>query len=327
MKLFSVLLLAVSIKPTRLQILPLTGLGNTKLTQKKDFRNSVITETENINTDTETENLNTDATLNFDDDDADHDAGQSLQTVQEATDSSCESVDIETLEHKLASVLLKMQTVLHVSKSAIHDIVEEVHDIFHFSKSLAVESIKNILVKQKIDVDAYVLQEISSAIFETNPLLLTTSEKGSLSTDHRKNLYFKEHFTVIEPTQYLYDRMHKNHFVYVSLYNVLECLLDRTDILDKIVFNQQSTSGHFESFQDGSYFQENRLLGDQDLAISLGLYVDEFEVCNPLGTSRKIHKIVAIYWVVLNLPSQFRSSLHSIQLAVLGKSEDVRFFG
>ncbi|RXN05340.1 hypothetical protein ROHU_033485 [Labeo rohita] len=99
------------------------------------------------------------------------------------------------------------------------------------------------------------------------------------------------------------------------------------DLLDKIVFSGESTSGHFESFQDGSYFKENRLLGDKDLAISLGLYVDEFELCNPLGTSRKIHKIVAMYWMVLNLPSKYRSSLHSIQLAALGKSDDVRFFG
>jgi len=210
----------------------------------KDLRNSVITETENINTDT---------TLNFDDND-DHDAGQSSQVVQESTDSGCESVDIETLEHKLASVFLKMQTVLHISKSAIHNIVEEIHDILHFSKSLAVESIRNILVKRKIDVDNSILQEINSAIFETNPLLLTTSEKGSLSTDHRRNAYFKEHFSVIEPTEYLYDRTHKNHFVYVSLYHVLERLLGHKDLLDKIVFSGESTPGHFESFQDGAYF-------------------------------------------------------------------------
>lgn len=43
----------------------------------KDLRNSVITETENINTDT---------TLNFDDND-DHEAGQSSQVVQESIDS------------------------------------------------------------------------------------------------------------------------------------------------------------------------------------------------------------------------------------------------
>ena len=81
------------------------------------------------------------------------------------------------------------------------------------------------------------------------------------------------------------------------------------------------------SFQDGKYYKENKLLGEQNTFISLGLYIDEFEVCNPLGTSRKVHKITAVYWVVLNLPARFRSSLTSIQLAVLGKSVDIKKYG
>lgn len=59
----------------------------------------------------------------------------------------------------------------------------------------------------------------------------------------------------------------------------------------------------------------------------MALYIDEFEICNPLGTSRKIHKVTAVYWVLLNLPAKLRSSLTSIQLAVLGKSEDVKRYG
>lgn len=57
-----------------------------------------------------------------------------------------------------------------------------------------------------------------------------------------------------------------------------------------------------------------------------GLYIDEFEVCNPLGTSRKIHKIVAVYWMILNLPAKFRAGLTSIHLEVLGKAVDVKKF-
>lgn len=50
-------------------------------------------------------------------------------------------------------------------------------------------------------------------------------------------------------------------------------------------------------------------------------------MCNPLGTSRKLYKITAVYWVVLNLPATFRSSVTSIQLALLGKSSDIKQFG
>ena len=57
------------------------------------------------------------------------------------------------------------------------------------------------------------------------------------------------------------------------------------------------------------------------------MYIDDFEVCNPLGTSRKKHKLCAIYWVIANLPVRDRSSLCTIYLAALCKSQDVKTFG
>ncbi|KAG9275027.1 hypothetical protein AMEX_G9499, partial [Astyanax mexicanus] len=230
------------------------------------------------------------------------------------------------LERKLASLFLCMQTVLHVSKYAIQKIIE-LRDILYFSKVLSFETIKEVLVKQKVDLDPGIFQEIGNALFETNVIQQTTSVKGSLSSDYRRNLFFKEHFSVVEPTEYLYDRTRKNHFVYVSIYQALERLLRHPALLDKISFRQQSFRGHFESFQDGCYYKQNILLGESNLTISLGLYIDEFEACNPLGTSRKIHKIVAVYWVLLNLPAKYRSGLQSIQLAVLGKKDYVSLFG
>lgn len=169
------------------------------------------------------------------------------------------------------------------------------------------------------------MQEISNAIVQTNPLLLTTSEKGSLSTDHRRK--FQRALFCCGYTEYLYNTTHKNSFVYVSVTKILETLFGWTDLLNEIVFNQEALSGHIKSFQDGKYYKDNKLLGQQNLCISLALYIDHFEVCNPLGTSRKLHKITAVYWVVLNLPARFRSNLNSIQLALLGKSVDVKQYG
>ncbi|XP_045034735.1 uncharacterized protein LOC123475769 isoform X1 [Daphnia magna] len=43
--------------------------------------------------------------------------------------------------------------------------------------------------------------------------------------------------------------------------------------------------------------------------------MDEVELANPLGSKREgKHKVSVFYWVLLNLPPQFRSSLRSIQL-------------
>lgn len=246
----------------------------------------------------------------------------------ERREQDTETVDADILEHKVAQLFLSMQTVLHISKSAIQKIVEQLHDILYFSKLYAHDTIREILANHNIVTDNnQVAQDLADAIFQTNPLFVTTSAKGNLSSDYRRNLYFKEQFKVIEPTEYLYNQTQNNAYVYVSITKQLECLFCHQQFLDKVAFNQESSPGQYKSFQDGRYYKENKLFGKEESGIALGLYIDDFEVCNPLGTSRKIHKITAVYWVILNLASKSRSSLNLINLAVLGKTDDVRLFG
>lgn len=127
--------------------------------------------------------------------------------------------------------------------------------------------------------------------------------------------------------EYLYQQNCKNTFVYVPLKAVLQNLLRHPDFVSALDFRQEHLAGVFRSFQDSYYFKKSNTYTDTEKNITLALYIDEFEVCNPLGTSRKIHKIVGVYWIVLNLPAKFRAILTSIQFAALGKSIDVRKFG
>lgn len=92
--------------------------------------------------------------------------------------------------------------MLHISKSATQKIIEELN-VLHISKSHTLKEIEEMLTKNKIQIDNNVLQEIADAIIQTNPFLVTTSEKGHLSTDYKRNLYFKEKFYLIQPTEYL----------------------------------------------------------------------------------------------------------------------------
>lgn len=83
----------------------------------------------------------------------------------------------------------------------------------------------------------------------------------------------------------------------------------------------------YRSSQDGSHFKDNIFLAGGKLRILLKLYIDEFEICNPLGTSRRKHKLCGIYWTLNNLPASLQSSLHAIYLAVLCKSDDLKKYG
>lgn len=51
----------------------------------------------------------------------------------------------------------------------------------------------------------------------------------------------------------------------------------------------------YSSYADGEHFKENRFLLIDQFTVALILYLDDFEVANPLGTSKQKHKICAVY--------------------------------
>lgn len=87
-----------------------------------------------------------------------------------------------------------MQTILHISRSSIQEILSQINVLLSFSKLIAKETIENIL-KRYENIDALLRDElselISEAVYTTNPLYHSTSEKGILSTEHRRKAYFK----------------------------------------------------------------------------------------------------------------------------------------
>ena len=95
--------------------------------------------------------------------------------------------------------------------------------------------------------------------------------------------------------------------VYIPMLKVLQTLLNNGEILDKAMSSETNLSKGYRSHRDGSRFKDNSLLTEEEFRIALFLYIDD-----PLGTSRKKHKLCAIYWVLGNLHSKYRSTLHSI---------------
>lgn len=115
--------------------------------------------------------------------------------------------------------------------------------------------------------------------------------------------------------------------MYVPILSSLQEMLRKTDVLEKVQETSPSQDGRYASFLDGTYCEENPLFSDDKLKFPLILYSNDFEVSNPLGTSRKIHKVCAVHWTLANVLSKFRSALHTVQLAVLCNSNDLRHFG
>ena len=237
--------------------------------------------------------------------------------------SSTEGV-ADQLQYNLAALFLKMQTILHVSERATQDIIEHVDVLFSLSKPLVKEAVTKVLKKHNCPFTDTVVSDIVQAVSESNILHKSITSEAPLSTAKRRKSFHEAKFPPVKPVEYLIESS-QHTYMYVPI------LSSPQEVLKKAVFEkvQEATTQHpgqYSSYRDGSYCQENPLLS-KGLNLPLILYVDDFEVVNPLGTSKKMYKTCAVYWTLANLPLKYRSALHCMQLALLCNSNDVRTFG
>lgn len=133
-------------------------------------------------------------------------------------------------------------------------------------------------------------------------------------------------FPLVMPIEFVVEKGRKT-VAYVPLLQMLQKLLNKKDILDKAMSKQEHKTHEYRTCSDGSNFRENALFSCDEFTIALGLYIDDFEVANPLGTSKRKHKMCALYWVIANLHGKYRSTLNSVQLALLCNTETVKECG
>ncbi|XP_053097175.1 uncharacterized protein LOC128320857 [Pangasianodon hypophthalmus] len=171
------------------------------------------------------------------------------------------------------------------------------------------------------------LNKLVEAMMQGNVFVSATMEGAELSTAKRRKTFVRSNYPLVMPMQYTVDSS-GHTAVYVPILHMLQTMFKNTDLLDKIQEVKPSPPGMYISHEDGTYFKESQLLSAAgELKLSVILYVDDIELANPLGKARKIHKLCAVYWLLANIPSQYRSSLHVIQLALLCKVSDLQKCG
>lgn len=89
----------------------------------------------------------------------------------------------------------------------------------------------------------------------------------------------------------------------------------------------KSNDKDYTHFIDGEVYKNHPFFKENESAIQLQIYFDEFEVCNPLGSRSGVHKIEAFYFTILNFPSYGNSNLNNIHLLALCYNLDIKEFG
>ena len=159
------------------------------------------------------------------------------------------------------------------------------------------------LKRKNCTTDDSVITSLAEEICKSNPISTALREEGPLASAFKRRQYFKHTFKVVEPVEYVLDLNENRTFQYVPILQSLLQILGNKDVLEKAFtrIRPLGTSTKYESFYDGNIFRQNPFFSEE-LRLSIVLFVDDFEVCNPLGTSRKKHKITAVYWVLQMYP-------------------------
>ena len=118
-------------------------------------------------------------------------------------------------------------------------------------------------------------------------------------------------------------------FQYVPLLSTLGKLIQDPDILEEIEgFSRRMCSGSLqEDFCDGTLFRDHPLFSSDPLALQILAYFDELEVCNPLGSHIKKHKLGIVFFTLGNIRPKFRSSLKAIHLVAVATSPVIEKHG
>ena len=96
-----------------------------------------------------------------------------------------------------------------------------------------------------------------------------------------------------------------------------------------------------KNFCDGSLYQEHPLFSTDPNALQIILNYDDVEICNPLGSKAKVHKLGMLilhycfitlylgifYYTLGNLRPHLRSSLKSVQLVCIVKVKYIQKYG
>ena len=77
-------------------------------------------------------------------------------------------------------------------------------------------------------------------------------------------------------------------------------------------------------FTDGTAFQQHKYFALHPDALRVHLYVDDLELCNPLGSAKMKHSITAVYYQIGNIEQKHLSALKSIHVACLAKTVHVK---
>ena len=247
--------------------------------------------------------------------------------------SAANNVDRNMFMHTFALFMLKLQCRCNVPASTVELVANEVYNLHQQNVDTCLQAVKSRLTGQ--NVNCRISEEVVN-VFKQEDLFTAAlnSVDGLLRSQHKRKVFYKRNFRYVEPLQ---KNLGENQYgkprvyQYISLHQTLESLLQDESVAHYVNSYNSCDCDHgmfnlSTDLCDGRVYQCIRETVTHVPFIQIMLYQDAFEVVNPIGSARKIHKIVAVYMALGNLPPHLRMNMDNLHL-VLCHETDLNYFG
>ncbi|XP_047140208.1 uncharacterized protein LOC105846398 [Hydra vulgaris] len=222
----------------------------------------------------------------------------SSETTEESNDQNnvkldqdfkCKNITdmLNTLEKHFAFLLLRLKEV-HILPASVHaEIAKDMQNLLLITLS----SFKDVICQYLFKNNILTLNNDWAHITDTERLL---QSMGEMSSNENRLIGLLKSKKMIAMPRQIDFRINNTTavFQYIPILEVLSKLVSHEDVYN--------------------------CLGDSyNHALQIQLYVDEVELCNPIGAKRGKHKVTAFYFLLGNIPSEFCSKQKFIHLALL----------
>lgn len=207
---------------------------------------------------------------------------------------------------------------------------ELVNDIHAHAKEAVVECLSS-------DASRETLEKVEDCFDQLeNPF-------SCLNTESKRMRHFEKKWKIVEPVEHIlgvrfdirrdkttgtYRQVPVNDkFMYVPIMGSLSSMFRNSELCNCFQKAKPHQDGFYKDINDGVYFRNHSLFSQQEHALQIQLYYDDFETANPLGSKKGVHKLGCIYFILRNLPPKLNSVLMNIHLVALFHSEDLKKYG
>lgn len=234
----------------------------------------------------------------------------------------------ENLSKDLALFYLKLQAKKLVPISTVQLINEEIKKINDSHIELLSEDL-NLKLKS-YSLSNLEIEKIISEMKSNDVLSKCSSE--FLRSDYARKAFYKQHFNYVAPVDIYLGKNKYNQmcsFQYIPIIDTLQSIFKHRAVFE--LFEKyrcrKIEKDVLQDVSDGRTYIENELFKHHPNSLGIILFQDAFEVVNPLGSAKRKHKIIGVYFTLSNLPPAYRSNVDNIQLIMLCLETDLKYFG